>query len=124
MNDLDKKKIIFVDDEHIICTMAEDIMPFFGFDIDVFEDSVRALEKFKENPHSYDIIVTDQSMPSINGFELLSQIIKIRADIPKILCTGYCDQFEELKKNEIGIDALYRKPYHFEDLIDEIRKLV
>ena len=123
MSDSEKIKILF-DDEHIICTMAAEILDFFGFDIDVFEDSKKALEAFKANAKSYNIVITDQAMPGLTGFDLLSEIIKIRNDIPKILCTGYSNQFEALKNNVIGIDALFRKPYHFEDLIEEIRKLV
>lgn len=124
MSDSEKTKILFVDDEHIICTMAAEILEFFGYEIDVFEESKAALESFQKNPDFYDIVVTDQTMPQLSGYEMLSEIIKIRKNIPKILCTGYNDQFEDLKKNVIGIDALFRKPYHFEDLIEEIKKLV
>ncbi len=124
MSDSEKTKVLFVDDEHIICTMASEILELFGYEIDIFEESKAALESFKKKPDFYDIVVTDQTMPQLSGYEMLSEIIKIRKNIPKILCTGYSDQFEDLKKNVIGIDALFRKPYHFEDLIEEIKKLV
>lgn len=124
MSDSEKTKILFVDDEHIICTMASEIIEFFGYEIDIFEESRQALKSFLKDPDLYDIVISDQTMPDLTGYELLSEISKIRKDIPKILCTGYSDQFEDLKKNAIGIDALFRKPYHFEDLIEEIKKLV
>jgi len=119
-----KTKILFVDDELLICNMAAEFLEFFGFDVDVFVDSGKALENFAVKSKSYDIVITDMVMPVMSGFDFLSEIVKIRSDIPKILCTGYSDQFEELKNSEIGIDAVFRKPYHFEYLIEEIRKLV
>lgn len=119
-----KTKILFVDDEHLICIMASEILEYFGYKTDIFENSELALQSFKKNPHSYDIVVTDQTMPGLSGYDMLSEMLKIRKKIPKILCTGYSDQFNDLKNNVIGIDALFRKPYHFEDLIEEIKKLV
>ncbi|MBI9098995.1 MAG: response regulator [Spirochaetaceae bacterium] len=124
MDESGKIKILFIDDENLICTMAGDVLEFFGFNVETFKDSSQALECFKSNPRQYDIIVTDQKMPGMTGYEMLSRISEIRDDIPKILCTGYSEEVDDFKNSLIGIDAFFLKPYHFEDLIEQINKLV
>lgn len=124
MEKLKNIRVLFIDDEEMICTMANDYFEMNGYDINAYGESLKALDAFVESPLKFDIIVTDQTMPGITGYELLSRISDIRSDIPKILCTGYSEQVDELKKNIIGINAFFHKPYHFEDLIDQIEKLV
>jgi CheY-like chemotaxis protein len=49
----------------------------------------QALKLFQADPAAFDLVLTDQAMPEMNGIELASQIAQIRPDIPIILCTGY-----------------------------------
>jgi CheY-like chemotaxis protein len=47
------------------------------------------LEQFHANRERFDLVITDQSMPGMNGDDLAREVRRIRADIPIILCTGY-----------------------------------
>ena len=119
-----RTRILFIDDEELICTMAEDFLELQGYDIETYEDSLEALAAFSIDPSGYDIVVSDQTMPGISGFDLLSRIGEIRRDIPRILCTGYSDYLGALDREQTGIDAFFIKPYRFDELIGQIQKLV
>ena len=48
-----------------------------------------ALAAFRAAPHSFDLVITDQTMPGMTGETLVGALRRIRPDIPVILCTGY-----------------------------------
>lgn len=120
----ERKHILFVDDETVICTMAAEFLEMQGFLVDTYEDSREAWDAFQREPDDFDIIVTDHVMPQLSGVELLKKIIGLRKDIPRILCTGFSEELNNKEKDEVGIDAFFIKPYHFSDLIGQIEKLV
>ncbi|MDA3809596.1 MAG: response regulator [Spirochaetaceae bacterium] len=119
-----KIHVLFVDDEKMICIMARDLFEFYGYEVSTYENSNMALEEFRGNPYFFDILVTDQIMPELPGYDLSRRILEIRDNIPVILCTGFTEDSEELFENSIGIDAFFLKPYNFEELIDQIKELV
>ena len=95
-----------------------------GYQVELFFDSVEALDFFKESHHSIDLVVTDQTMPEKTGIELAGDLLKIRPDIPIILCSGYAGTINEAKTKEAGIKRLVMKPVTVEDLSIEIQQLL
>lgn len=124
MSHVGKSKILFVDDEEVICSMAAEFLEMQGFIVDTYEDSREAFDAFCRDPDDFDIVITDQVMPKMTGIELLKNIIGIRSAIPRILCTGFSEELNHKDEKEVGIDAFFMKPYRFEDLIGQIKKLV
>lgn len=117
-------RILFIDDEYQICTLAAEILGRQGFDIEIFQDGYKALRKFTDNPGRYDIVVSDQAMPAISGLYLLRKLREIRGNIPEILCMDYGDPLDNVNKYEEKIDAFFTKPYSFSELIGQIEKLL
>ena len=115
------EKILFVDDEKTLGEMAKDMLGGLGYKVTVFDDSLQALEKFQENPEIFDLVITDQTMPDMTGIELSRKILKIRKDIPIILCTGYSKQVDEEKALELGIKKFLLKPFDKRTLSRAIR---
>jgi CheY-like chemotaxis protein len=50
--------------------------------------SIEALELFQTKSNDFDLVVTDMTMPNLTGDKLAIELMKIRPDIPVILCTG------------------------------------
>ncbi|MBN2656062.1 MAG: response regulator [Spirochaetales bacterium] len=113
-----------MDDEKIICSMAADFLEMQGFIVDTYEDSREALDAFRRDPDDFDIVITDQVMPELTGLELLKRMNVIKSGIPHILCTGFSEELNRKEKDEVGIDAFFMKPYRFDDLIGQIKKLI
>lgn len=83
-----KKEILFVDDEDVITRMSKNMLEKLGYHVTARTSSLGALETFQEKPNHFDLVITDQTMPNLIGYELAGTIIQIRPDIPVILCTG------------------------------------
>ena len=64
----------------------------------------------------------DMTMPQLSGATLAEMMLKIRPDIPIVLCTGYSDNITEEKAKKIGIAEFVYKPLLLHDLAKVTRK--
>jgi CheY-like chemotaxis protein len=95
-----------------------------GYTVAARTSSVEALETFKENPHDYDLVVTDQTMPNMTGENLAKGLMQIRKDIPIILCTGFSELVNEETVKAAGIREFVMKPLVMSDLAETVRKVL
>jgi DNA-binding NtrC family response regulator len=84
--------------------------------------SLETLETFRSDPHRFDPVITDMTMPSLRGEELAREIMALRPGMPIILCTGYSEMIDEAQAWDIGIREVVMKPYMVEKLAETIRK--
>ncbi len=118
------EQIMLVDDEIDIRVTSKAILKQLGYKIDTFEDGVSALKSFTENPGHYDLIITDLTMPNLSGDKLSIEVLKIRKDIPIILCTGYSENFNQEMAQAIGISKYIQKPATSQKLSFTIREVM
>jgi PAS domain S-box-containing protein len=104
------ERILFVDDEEAVLDMVKKVLTRLGYEVDVCQSPMNAIKSFAVQPEKYDLVITDQSMPYINGENLSIELMNIRPDIPIILCTGYSELVSEEKTKSIGIKAFLMKP--------------
>ena len=116
--------ILFVDDEESIVEVTEEMLEWLGYRCVSKTSGEEAMEAFKAAPDTFDLVITDQTMPNMTGEELAKEMTAVRPDIPIILCTGYSDMMSEQKANEIGLQAYIVKPVSMEDMADTIRKVL
>ena len=114
--------ILFVDDEEWLVEMWQEILESMGFEVVSHTVSQEALEAFRVQPEKYDLVITDQTMPHMAGFELAKEMLKIRADLPIILCTGYSEVVTPEKAKEAGIREYVMKPLSISELTGAIRR--
>lgn len=103
-------RILFVDDEEIICETYGDMLQQLGHEVSARISSVEALEAFKAGPDEFDLVITDQAMPHLCGLALADCVKKIRPDISIILCTGYSELITPQTASDFGIDKILIKP--------------
>jgi len=118
------KRVLFVDDEKILVEMGKDMLERLGCHVTVSTRSLDALQIFQNHPEQFDLIITDQTMPHMTGAEMASAMIKIRADIPIILCTGYSSIISEEEAIAMGIKEFALKPLLKKDLSRLIPKVL
>ena len=116
------ERILAVDDEAIIADMYKATLEHLGYTVTTVNQSEKALEIFQSSPESFDLVISDQTMPHLTGAELAEQILQIRSDIPVILCTGYSSLMSESKAKEIGIEKFVMKPVSGRDLAAIVRE--
>ena len=118
------ESILFVDDEASIAKMGIQILERLGYSVTARTSSIEALTLFQAKPNDFDMVVTDMTMPNMTGDTLAVELMKIRADIPVILCTGYSKKISDETASEIGIKAFAYKPLVKADLAKTVRKVL
>ncbi|MFH1155248.1 MAG: response regulator [Pseudomonadota bacterium] len=118
------ESILFVDDEVSITKIGERILGKLGYRITVRTGSLDALELFRANPHDFDLVVTDMTMPGMTGDRLAAELVNIRPDIPVVLCTGYSRKLSDAKNSGDGIRAVVYKPIEKGDLAKIVRNVL
>jgi PAS domain S-box-containing protein len=118
------ERILFIDDEAPIAKMGSQILEHLGYSVTARTSSVEALELFRSKPNNFDLVITDMTMPNMGGDKLAIELMKIRSDIPVIICTGYNKKISEETALEIGIKAFAYKPIVKADLAKTVRKVL
>jgi len=117
-----KAKILLVDDEAIILSSIQTALSRMNFDVTSSSNGLEALDIFISRPEEFDLVITDFTMPHISGMDLSTRILKVRPDIPIILCTGFNEDIDEKEVKASGIRELLIKPTSMGELRDVIQK--
>ena len=118
------EQILLVDDESAIITMEEGILERLGYQVTSRTSSLEALEAFRANPDKFDMVITDLAMPNMPGDKLSAELIKIRSDLPILLCTGFSETMSAKKAASLGIKGFILKPIVMKDLAHKIREVL
>jgi len=118
------EKILLVDDESVIAEVGKMLLERLGYQVVASLSSVEALELFEKDFESYDLVVTDMTMPVITGKDLAGKLMGIRADIPIILCTGHSYQIDKETALKMGIKAFVMKPLNLHEFAQTVRKVL
>ncbi|MFP4243440.1 MAG: response regulator [Chitinispirillaceae bacterium] len=115
--------ILFVDDEVMITDIARKMLSNYGITVVPVNDSREALVLFEKDPRRFDCVVTDQTMPGLTGADLTRNMLRVRPDIPIVICTGYSDTLSAESALLIGARDYVLKPMDFRKLNSMIRRL-
>ena len=118
------ERILFVDDEEQICSMANFILSKNGYQVTSFTDPTEALRAFTQQPDHFDLVMTDMTMPHLNGAELAQQLLAIKPELPIILCTGQSALIDREKALAMGIREYLGKPTPTHTLLATIHQVL
>jgi CheY-like chemotaxis protein len=105
------ERVLFVDDEEQVATLAGMMLEKLGYSPTVETNSEAALQIFRAHPADFDLIIADYTMPRMTGVDLARACKEIDPGIPIMLATGF----------QAGITSLIAKPYRIADLAQAIR---
>ncbi|NWG01298.1 MAG: PAS domain S-box protein [Syntrophaceae bacterium] len=117
-----KERILLIDDEEIQIRSVQPMLERLGYRVIVKADAIEALDIFRLQPNEFDLVITDQTMPRMTGRELAEEILRIRPDIPIILCTGFSEVIHEEEAKLMGIREFIMKPFSMNEMAGIIRK--
>ncbi len=118
------QRILFVDDEIMLIDMEKDALERLKYQVVAASDADEALKIFSSRPDDFDLVITDMTMPKMTGEVLAKQILKIRPEIPIILCTGYSETITKEKAIAGGIKDFLMKPVKIQVLAETIRNVL
>ncbi|MCG8688726.1 MAG: PAS domain S-box protein [Desulfobacterales bacterium] len=119
-----KENLIIVDDEEAILKMEAIALERAGYNVTALTDPVEALMTFKASPQKFDLVITDMSMPKMQGDSLVKEMRAVRNDIPIILCTGFSEKMTPELAKSIGINSVMMKPLVLKKLSERVRDIL
>ena len=117
-------RILFVDDEESISRLGEHLLGHLGYTVTACTSALKALETFRTAPDQFDVVITDQTMPKMNGETLVEELLRIQPKIPVILCTGFSHTMTPEKAKQMGIRRLLMKPLVIQELASALQDVL
>ncbi|SMO48210.1 two-component system, chemotaxis family, response regulator CheY [Balnearium lithotrophicum] len=118
--------ILVVDDMAAMRKILRTLLTQLGFkNIDEAEDGKQALEKLRQNPDKYGLVITDWNMPNMTGIELVQAI---RSDkrlkhLPILMVTAEAKKENVLTAIKAGVNNYIVKPFTAETLKEKIEAI-
>jgi DNA-binding response OmpR family regulator len=120
-----RKRIMVVDDEYDLTLFYRMSLEYYGFEVETYNESKRALSHFK--PDYYDLIILDIKMSDMDGFELFRGIKERDPNAKAYFLTAselYYREFRTKEYSKLDKELFIRKPIGIEELIKEIKRLI
>ena len=111
--------ILFVDDEDYLAEVGKEMLEDYGYTVDIETDPVKALSMFRQNPERYNLLISDYTMPGMNGRQLMEEVRSSRPGLPVILCSG-----TRLDTEGNGAFKVLLKPFDMELLLSMVRDVL
>jgi len=115
-------KVLLVDDEKELTKSLSKILNLNGFDVDVCNDPLDALNYIKT--YEYDALVLDIMMPKLDGFTLLKTIRDSSNFTPVLFLTAKSDIDDKLKGFSLGCDDYLPKPFNSKELVARLNVII
>ncbi len=103
-------RIMLVDDEPAITLSLALLLRRDGNEVVTFHKPIDALAAFQKEPQRYDLVLTDFSMPQMNGLELAAAIHALSPSAPILMMSGYAQSLQRDAVQAAGIAKLLDKP--------------
>jgi len=118
-----RERVLVVDDEVVMTDVITMALDRLGYETVAINDPEEAIRAVAGDPSAWDVVVSDQVMPTMKGIALVERLKAIRPSLRCILCTGFGDGATEEGARAAGVDAFFLKPTAPEDIARAIRKL-
>ena len=116
----EKLEVLLLDDETIVGNRLGPALEKVGYDVEVFEDPRKALNRIREK--KFDIVITDIMMPDVNGIQILEEVQKKSDKTKVIIITGYATVALAREAMDKGACDMIAKPFSPNDLRSVIAK--
>jgi CheY-like chemotaxis protein len=110
------ERVLYVDDEEALVLLVARILGRLGYVVSGHTSPADAVRAFRSNPHDFDVVVTDLSMPGMSGFDLARTLLEIRPDVPILMTSGYVRPEDQETASRIGILDFILKPNTADEL--------
>ena len=116
--------VLVVDDEADIRDLLGEILPRYGYKVSCAENGEKALELFRNDPHAFDCILLDLSMPGMGGYRCLEEMLRIHPEAIVVIASGYAKDDTVHRALKLGAKDYLEKPYRTDVLLGRIREVL
>jgi CheY-like chemotaxis protein len=100
-----------VDDDPTLVQLGRRMLESLGYRVTTTTSSKEALGLFRAAPQGYDLVLTDQVMPELSGIELAQDLLRLRPELPIILCSGFGGTATSDQARAQGLRDYLGKPF-------------
>jgi signal transduction histidine kinase/ActR/RegA family two-component response regulator len=120
------ERILLVDDEEIVLDLEKSLLEKLGYTVTASLSPIRALQLLRaETPgDSFDLVITDMTMPKMNGAEFTKEVVKSHPALPVIICTGFSELINEEQARAIGARRYVMKPFVLREIAAVLRDIL
>jgi two-component system, cell cycle sensor histidine kinase and response regulator CckA len=115
--------VLLVDDEAVIRDIGTQILEKFGYNVLTAVDGEKALDIYRSQREGIDLVILDLIMPGMGGGKCLAELLKINPEAKVIISSGYFVNGGEDSPSK-GAKGFIKKPYIFEGMLTEIRRVL
>jgi PAS domain S-box-containing protein len=116
--------ILLVDDEEVIAELAKDVLSALGYRAMVAKGGREALEIYRKNRHSIDMVILDMVMPDLDGRQTFDLMRGINPDVKVLIASGYCQRGQASEMLDMGCKDFIQKPFNMKILSKKIREVL
>jgi PAS domain S-box-containing protein len=118
-----RERVLVIDDDVDLADVLVIALKRLGYSAQAINDPAEAIAAIRRDPFAWDVIITDQVMPGIDGIGLIEALKSIRIDLKIVLFTGLDDGSLDQSVHRLGIDAFFAKPVNPESIAASIRRI-
>jgi PAS domain S-box-containing protein len=113
-----RPRVLLVDDDEALAFLAQRVLERRGYSVTACASPVLALQELRSHPDDYDLLVTDMSMPSMSGLELVALVRTLRPNLPAVLTSGHVRPQDREAVERLTHARLIQKPLGAEGFVD------
>jgi signal transduction histidine kinase len=115
------ERILVVDDERTVAFTLSKMLSALGYECIAVNSSEEALKIYRNDPNSFDLLITDWTMPGLTGDRLAKKVNEIRTDAKVIIYSAFSGEIDHVKFRANGIRDALEKPISMENLANAVR---
>jgi len=120
-------KILFIEDNEQMGILVGSLLRGHGFQVDHFSVGRQGIERFRQDPDSWDAVILDLELPDMPGKDLIPEMARLCPRLPIIIYSGSSGMHQVRERFELhsaGASALLAKPCGGKDLLDVLNHLI
>lgn len=111
------QRVWVVDDDAAVARYLGELLVDWGYRARIFKDPAEALAALEAAPDQIDLLITDQTMPGMNGLQLALLARHFKPGLPVMLCSGFPDAIQADEAHQQGIRHVFSKPIPVQELV-------
>jgi two-component system, cell cycle sensor histidine kinase and response regulator CckA len=116
--------VLLVEDEDAVRSVAEEMLKRLGFTVFAAADGNEAIALFEKEQRNIRCLITNLTMPGMDGWQTLAALRKIKPQLPAIISSGY-DELRAMQGAYTEFpDAFLPKPYELDDFKDVLGRVL
>jgi Signal transduction histidine kinase len=116
--------ILIIDDESMILNVGKEMLKTLGYTIQIAHDGPTAIDFYKKDPESIDLVILDMVMPEMGGGEVFDELKKINPQVKVLLSSGYSLNGQASRIINRGCVGFLQKPFTLRDIAGQLRKIL